>query len=61
MTGKSTAQMQTQLERIATDRVWREDLRAAGLARARQFDWRLTAQATLDVYAQAARRAAASR
>jgi len=35
---------------------WRERLRAAGLARARKFDWRHTAAATLDVYARAAGR-----
>lgn len=50
------AQMQAQLARIAADRQWRERLCAAGLARARLFDWRTTAEATLDAYARAAAR-----
>jgi glycosyltransferase involved in cell wall biosynthesis len=48
--------MQAQLTRIAADRQWRERLSAAGLARARLFDWRTTAEATLDAYARAAAR-----
>jgi glycosyltransferase involved in cell wall biosynthesis len=42
-----------QLIRLAQDQPLREQLRAAGLARARQFDWRKTAAATLDVYTRA--------
>jgi glycosyltransferase involved in cell wall biosynthesis len=47
-------QIQAQLTRIAADREWRARLRAAGLARARDFDWRTTAEAILGVYARAA-------
>jgi len=49
------AQMEMQLTRFAGDPSWREQLRAAGLVRARAFDWRYTATATLGVYARAAR------
>ncbi|MBK8478037.1 MAG: glycosyltransferase family 4 protein [Opitutaceae bacterium] len=52
----NTAQLQAQLTRAATDPAWREQLRAAGLRRARQFDWHTTATATLEVYARAAAR-----
>lgn len=45
-----------QLARLAFDEAMRERLRAAGLIRARQFDWRRTASATLDVYRLAAQR-----
>jgi glycosyltransferase involved in cell wall biosynthesis len=45
-----------QLTRLARDESLRERLRAAGLARARQFDWRQTAAATLELYARAAGR-----
>ena len=45
--------LKTQLARIATDEVLRERLRAAGLQRARQFDWSETATRTLEVYRQA--------
>jgi len=41
---------------MAADAVWRGRLRAAGLARARDFDWQTTATATLGVYARAVRR-----
>ncbi len=51
-----TAQMQAQLTRAAADPPWRETLRAAGLARAGQYNWQTTAAATLGVYARAARR-----
>lgn len=50
------AQMQAQLTRIATDAGWRLQLRTAGFVRARAFDWRATAAATLGVYARAAAR-----
>ncbi len=43
-----------QLTRLAGDDVLRTQLRAAGLVRAQQFDWRRTAAATLEVYARAA-------
>jgi glycosyltransferase involved in cell wall biosynthesis len=45
-----------QLARFAADRSLRADLRAAGLAHARHFDWARTAAETLKIYAQAARR-----
>src|SRR5260370_42082267 len=41
--------MKWQLARLAGDAELREPLRAAGLAQARQFDWRKTAQMTPDV------------
>ena len=41
---------------LAGDLALRERLHTAGLARARQFDWRHTASATLEIYARAARR-----
>jgi len=43
-------QIQAQLTRASADSKWRERLRAAGLARAREFDWQKTAAATLGVY-----------
>jgi glycosyltransferase involved in cell wall biosynthesis len=46
-----------QLAHLATDEGLREQLRAAGLERARQFDWRRTAARTLEVYARAVSRA----
>lgn len=49
-------QIQAQMTRAATDRGWRGDLQARGLARAREFDWGSTAQATLGVYERAAAR-----
>lgn len=45
-----------QLARVAGDEPLRERLRAAGLARARHFDWQRTAAAMLEIYARAARR-----
>jgi glycosyltransferase involved in cell wall biosynthesis len=48
-----TEQIEAQLTRIATDIGWRNQLRLAGLARASNFDWRATAEATLGVYARA--------
>jgi glycosyltransferase involved in cell wall biosynthesis len=50
------AQIQAQLTRVAADAAWRGRLRAAGLARARDFDWQTTATATLGVYARAVAR-----
>ncbi len=44
------------LSRMANDPALRKQLRHAGLARAREFDWNHTAGAMLDVYAQAAAR-----
>ena len=38
------------MHRVLTDRDLREDLRARGLARARQFTWERTARETLAVY-----------
>jgi glycosyltransferase involved in cell wall biosynthesis len=49
----STDALQHQLARLAADEDLRLLLRAAGLVRARQFDWRFTAAKTLDVYARA--------
>lgn len=50
---ESSAQLQAQLTRAATDSAWRDQLRAAGLAQAHKFDWADTAAATLAVYARA--------
>lgn len=50
---EDVSQMQSQLTRAATDAPWRAGLRAAGLVRARAFDWRATATATLAVYERA--------
>ena len=57
----NVSQMQDQLTRVAADAVWRGQLRAAGLARARDFDWQTTATATLGVYARAVRRTTPAR
>jgi glycosyltransferase involved in cell wall biosynthesis len=51
------AAMTGQLARLAGDDALRDRLRTAGLARAKQFDWRHTAAAVLEIYARAARRA----
>jgi glycosyltransferase involved in cell wall biosynthesis len=48
-----TGQIQSQLTRSASDPAWREQLRTAGLRRAREFDWQITADATLAVYERA--------
>jgi glycosyltransferase involved in cell wall biosynthesis len=53
---EDVAQMQAQLARAASDPPWREQLRAAGLVRARAFDWAATAEATLAVYQRARQR-----
>ena len=45
--------LKTQLAALAGDPALRAKLRAAGLARARQFDWQRTASKTMDVYAAA--------
>ena len=50
---ENLADMQRQMARLAEDAGLRERLRAAGLERARQFDWRITAAATLETYARA--------
>jgi glycosyltransferase involved in cell wall biosynthesis len=52
---RDTGQIQAQLTRAATDQAWRGELRAAGLDRARNFDWGRTAEATFAVYEKAAR------
>jgi glycosyltransferase involved in cell wall biosynthesis len=54
---RDIGQIQAQLTRAASDGVWRGSLRAAGRARALDFDWRVAAEATLGVYARAAARA----
>ena len=54
-------QIQAQLARAASDKKWLDQLRAAGLDRARKFDWGSTARATLGVYAQAAIRRSPAR
>jgi glycosyltransferase involved in cell wall biosynthesis len=56
----NVGQIQAQMTRVATDGEWRDQLRAAGLAQARRFDWETTARATLGVYARAASRKAVS-
>ncbi len=48
--------MARQLTRLAADAGAREQLRAAGLARAQRFDWQTTASETLRVYESAAAR-----
>jgi glycosyltransferase involved in cell wall biosynthesis len=45
-----------QLVRLAHDDVLRARLRHAGLERAKEFDWRKTAEATLEIYGRAANR-----
>ena len=45
--------LKTQLAALAGDPAWRAKLRAAGLARARHFNWQRTASKTLEVYASA--------
>jgi glycosyltransferase involved in cell wall biosynthesis len=44
-----------QMLRLAQDEVLRDQLRTAGLQRARNFDWQRTASATLGIYERAAR------
>jgi glycosyltransferase involved in cell wall biosynthesis len=56
---KDVADLKRQMARLALDGALRERLRVAGLARARQFDWRFTAAETLNVYARAAAKAKA--
>ncbi len=51
---ESPAQMATQMERAAGNAAWRAELRAAGLTRARRFDWNVAAARTLEVYSSAA-------
>jgi len=46
-------QIQAHITRAAIDPAWRDELRAAGLSRARAFDWKTTAEATLGVYEKA--------
>ncbi len=46
-------QIKVQLARLADDEPMREQLRAAGLERARRFDWSDTAEATIDIYSRA--------
>lgn len=58
---EDVSQIQIGLTRIAGDPAWRAQLRAAGLDRARNFDWNATAAATLKVYARAAARHAQGR
>ncbi len=53
-------QLQAQLTRAATDGAWRAQLRTAGLARARAFEWQKTADATLAIYTRAIARSARS-
>lgn len=51
---ESTDDLKRQLIRIAQDAPLRDRLRAAGLIRARQFDWQFTGARTLEIYARAA-------
>ncbi len=46
-----------QLARLAADEKLRKQLRAAGLERARLFDWRRTAAQTLEIYSRAVSKA----
>ena len=50
-----TDELASAIERLWHDEALRADLRARGLARARQFTWEATARLTLDVYARALR------
>jgi len=49
--------LKLQLARLANDELLRQRLRAAGLERARQFDWQRTVMQTLEVYTRAFRKA----
>ncbi|MEO5961011.1 MAG: glycosyltransferase family 1 protein [Opitutaceae bacterium] len=51
---ESVDDLTRQLTRLAKDEGLRQDLRIRGLARARQFDWSMTAAATLAIYTRAA-------
>lgn len=53
---ESADDMAQQLQRMATDEVWRAKLIAAGFQNARRFDWRTNARAVLEVYRAAAKR-----
>jgi glycosyltransferase involved in cell wall biosynthesis len=53
---EDVADIARQLSLLAHDPQLRDRLRAAGLARVRQFDWARTAEATLEIYARAATR-----
>ncbi len=55
---RDAGQIQAQLARAAGDEAWRGELRAAGLARAKSFQWSMTAAATLAAYERAAARRA---
>lgn len=50
---EDTSALKNQLVTLAADESFRDRLRAAGLARAQRFNWRTTAQQTVDVYARA--------
>lgn len=50
-----TAELAAQMTRLASDLVLRASMREKGLAHAQQFQWRKTAEATLRVYAKAAK------
>jgi glycosyltransferase involved in cell wall biosynthesis len=52
---ESIESMAHQLEAVATDPARREELRLAGLARAREFRWNIAAEKTMKVYENAAR------
>jgi len=52
---EDVASIQRHLARMAADEAQRERYRLAGFERAKNFDWNLTAAATLRIYARAAR------
>ena len=52
----STEDMADAIEKVLNDTAERGRMVSAGLARAAQFSWRKTAEETLDVLAEAARR-----
>jgi glycosyltransferase involved in cell wall biosynthesis len=52
---EDVAALKAQLVTLASDLDLRAKLRAAGLERARRFDWQWTASKTLEVYAAAFR------
>jgi glycosyltransferase involved in cell wall biosynthesis len=55
---ENISQLKQALAELASNSATREQLRAAGFARAKMFDWKKTAEATLKVYQRASQRAA---
>ena len=53
---RNTAELTSQLKRLASDPTLLKRLRADGFKQAQRFDWQCTASSTLEVYARALRR-----